>query len=77
MTGCKGYDLWGSDAMTGAHQGGQYAGENPEAACRRALEQIREKGYAQGMRSEGIQTILKYGIACCRKACRVLMERDG
>ena len=21
MTGCKGYDLWGSDAMTGAHQG--------------------------------------------------------
>ena len=55
----------------------KYAGENPEAACRRALEQIREKGYAQGMRSEGIQTILKYGIACCRKACRVLMARDG
>jgi len=26
MTGCKRYDLWGSDAMTGAHQGGQYAG---------------------------------------------------
>ena len=55
----------------------KYAEENPEAACRRALEQIQEKGYAQGMRSEGIQTILKYGIACCRKACRVLMERDG
>ncbi len=55
----------------------KYAGENPEAACRRALEQIQEKGYAQGMRSEGIQTILKYGIACCRKTCRVLMERDG
>ena len=55
----------------------KYAEENPEAACRRALEQIQEKGYAQGMRSEGIQTILKYGIACCRKTCRVLMERDG
>ena len=55
----------------------KYAEENPEGICRRALEQIQEKGYAQGMRSEGIQTILKYGIACCRKACRVLMERDG
>ena len=55
----------------------KYAGENPEATCRRALEQIQEKGYAQGMRQDGIQTILKYGIACCRKTCRVLMERDG
>ena len=55
----------------------KYAEENPEGICRRALEQIQEKGYAQGMRSEGIQTILKYGIACCRKTCRVLMERDG
>lgn len=26
MTGCMMYDLWGSDAMTGAHQKGQYAG---------------------------------------------------
>ncbi|EDM99747.1 hypothetical protein BACCAP_02483 [Pseudoflavonifractor capillosus ATCC 29799] len=35
MTGCKGYDLWGSDAMTGAHQGGQYAGKNPgRSDCR-------------------------------------------
>ena len=55
----------------------KYAGENPEATCRRALEQIQEKGYARGMRQDGIQTILKYGIACCRKTCRVLMERDG
>ena len=55
----------------------KYAGENPEATCRRALEQIQEKGYAQEMRQDGIQTILKYGIACCRKTCRVLMERDG
>jgi len=26
MIGCKGYDLRESDATTGAHQGGQYAG---------------------------------------------------
>ena len=47
-----------------------------DAACRMALKQIDDKEYARALREDGCRTIYKYGIACCRKWCRVLMERE-
>lgn len=47
-----------------------------EAACAEALKQIAEKGYADQLKEEGIQTILKYGIACYKKKCRVVLEKE-
>ncbi len=47
-----------------------------EEACRRAIGQINEKNYARGLILEGMRTVLKYGIACNRKKCRVLLEKE-
>lgn len=44
-----------------------------ETACREALEQIEEKGYAEGLRRRGMKKIVKYGIAFCHKECMVEM----
>ena len=45
-----------------------------EAVCRDALVQIEKNGYADELRREGCHTILKYGIACYKKECRVAVE---
>ena len=41
-----------------------------------ALNQIKEKNYAENMRLDGVHTILKYGITCNKKKCCVLFEKD-
>lgn len=46
-----------------------------DAVCREALEQIDRKGYADELFENDMQTVLKYGIACCRKKCKVMSER--
>lgn len=48
--------------------------EDMEALCREALEQIEEKGYADRLYEDGMRKVLKYGIACYRKECRVMTE---
>ena len=45
-----------------------------EAECRKALEQIEIRDYAQIFRAEGMKTIWKYAIACYKKRCRVMVE---
>ena len=40
-----------------------------------ALNQIKEKNYAENMRLDGVHTILKYGITCNKKKCCVLFEK--
>lgn len=45
-----------------------------EKGCREALQQIEKADYKEKLRQDGLETILKYGIACNRKKCRVLME---
>ncbi len=45
-----------------------------EAECRKALEQIEMRDYAQALRAEGMKTIWKYAIACYKKRCRVMVE---
>ena len=46
---------------------------NLEAACAKALAQIDEKKYAEGLRRRGMKTILKYGIAFWEKECMVVL----
>lgn len=44
-----------------------------EEKCKEALNQIDEKGYADGLTNEGYEKILKYGICFCQKSCRVFI----
>lgn len=46
-----------------------------ENACKKAAEQIRERRYDEVLRNEGRNDILAYGIAFCKKRCRVVAER--
>lgn len=48
---------------------------NLDAACKKALEQIEEKSYEARLQEDGMRTILKYGIACYKKDCRVVVKR--
>lgn len=47
-----------------------------DAACREAMEQIETHEYTELLRSEGMETIHKYGLACFRKSCRVTYEKE-
>ena len=47
-----------------------------EAACQEALAQIGQMRYGEFLRDQGIQTIFKYGIACWKKRCRVVLEKE-
>ena len=50
----------------------KYAGDgNLDAACERALKQIEERKYDEELRENGVDKILKYGIACYMKRCKV------
>jgi hypothetical protein len=43
-----------------------------EAGCAEALSQMDEKQYSAHLLSDGMQTIVRYGIACFRKHCKVV-----
>lgn len=45
-----------------------------DAACSRALEQIEEKEYVDKLRQDGMRNFIKYGIACFKKDCKVVIE---
>ena len=55
----------------------KYAKEMKEldAACETAMAQIKNKRYDEALRDEGRCDILAYGIAFCRKRCRVVGEK--
>ena len=44
---------------------------NFEKGCREAMEQIERMGYGESLLEDGMEQILKYGIACYKKKCRV------
>ena len=44
-----------------------------EAGCRKALEQIDERRYTEFLTEDGMTKILKYGVACYKKKCRVML----
>ena len=47
-----------------------------DAACEVALQQIEEKKYAVKLEEDGMREILKYGIACYKKECRVVLRNS-
>ena len=49
---------------------------NLQGECEKALQQIIDIRYTEALEQEGIHTIIKYGIACYRKKCKVLMRID-
>ena len=46
-----------------------------EKSCAKALAQIREKRYAEYLHNNGREKVLLYGIAFCKKRCRVVAEK--
>lgn len=51
----------------------KYANDSDlDIECQKALDQIERKRYAEQFYEEGLHTVLKYGIACRRKECRVI-----
>ncbi len=50
--------------------------ERFDEACEEALRQIDDNDYAAELREDDMQTILKYGIACYKKKCRVVIRKE-
>ena len=68
----------GADADTGIIIEVKYAQDRQlEQACRNAISQIDKNRYVEELKDEGCHTILKYGIACYKKECRVLVEKEN
>lgn len=55
----------------------KYAGsQSPDTVCRNALSQFETRNYKNELVEDGCHLILKYGIACCKKQCRVMVEKE-
>ena len=46
-----------------------------EQACQNALDQIKDRRYQEYLLNDGRNDILLYGMAFCKKRCRVVVER--
>lgn len=56
----------------------KYAGDgNLDVACERALNQVEERKYDEELRENGVDKILKYGIACYMKRCKVKLAEES
>ena len=47
---------------------------NMDAACKVALEQIEDRDYVAKLKDDGMRNIIKYGIACYKKNCKVVLS---
>ena len=47
-----------------------------DTACREALKQIEYTKYEDDLEDDGVENILKYGIACYKKRCRVMLAEE-
>lgn len=45
-----------------------------DAACDEALNQIEEKSYVDKLKQDGMRNFIKYGIACFKKDCKVVVS---
>ena len=45
-----------------------------EAACDKALAQIEKKHYEEQLLDAGMDKIIKYGIGCYKKRCKVMLK---
>ncbi|MCD8014434.1 MAG: ATP-binding protein [Lachnospiraceae bacterium] len=46
------------------------------AGCKDAMAQIERMNYTSELKHEGYHTIYKYGIACFKKRCKVICEKE-
>ena len=46
---------------------------NMDTACEEALKQIEDRDYTARLRDDGMRNIIKYGIACYKKNCKVVL----
>lgn len=46
---------------------------NMDDACEKALQQIEDRDYAAKLKDDGMRNIIKYGIACYKKNCKVML----
>ena len=44
-----------------------------DSACNKAIKQIEEKHYEAALLGDGMENVVKYGIACYKKRCKVLL----
>lgn len=44
------------------------------AACQDAMQQIKEKNYAERLLLNGMKQVLTFGVACYKKRCKVVIE---
>lgn len=66
------------DAETGIVIEVKYAQNGDlEAECQKALTQMQTLHYEDGMRNAGMQKVFKYGIACWKKTCKVVVESES
>ena len=49
---------------------------NLEEECQRVMKQIIDTRYVEALEQEGVHMILKYGIACYKKTCKVALETE-
>ena len=55
----------------------KYANDgNLDQACERALKQVEDRKYDEELRENGVDKILKYGIACYMKRCKVKLADE-
>ena len=47
-----------------------------ETECKKAIDQIQIKSYEEAFLDADVRKILKYGIACNRKQCRVILAEE-
>ena len=45
-----------------------------DSACNEALNQIEEKSYVDKLKQDGMRNFIKYGIACFKKDCKVVIS---
>ncbi len=45
-----------------------------DTACSEALKQIEEKSYVDKLKQDGMRNFIKYGIACFKKDCKVVVS---
>lgn len=45
-------------------------------ACEEALKQIDDDDYTAELKDDGMRTVFKYGIACYKKSCKVVCEKE-
>ncbi|MCD7921042.1 MAG: ATP-binding protein [Clostridiales bacterium] len=47
-----------------------------EQECSKALKQINDNDYTAELKNDGMRTLFKYGVACYKSQCKVVVERE-